>query len=333
MTSDVSISEIAERLDIRQLWAVLSLPGEAGKCVRSPFREESKPSFSVFNQGGRWRFRDHGNGDHGDALDFIARAKGCDDREALAWAKAFLGMADRYPGPRRETLDRSDSGDKKPLPVLRHGMSEELQQLSKIRGFGIEGLRLAEKRGFLGFTTFAGSPCWAVKDKRGQLMEFRRLDGCHFDAYKHLPERKSHCKGNGKSHPLGIEEAEGYQKVALVEGAADFLATFSFLVAEGKADTVAPCAMLGAANHRIAPDALDRLSGKLVAIYPHCDEAGRSAAREWAEQLRSAGADVVAFDLSGCIRRDGKLGKDLADVCLIDSDCFEKDPKWAEVLP
>jgi hypothetical protein len=33
------------------------------------------------------------------------------------------------------------------------------------------------------------------------------------------------------------------------------------------------------------------------------------------------------------MRRDGKQGKDLADVCLIDSDCFEKDPKWAEVLP
>jgi hypothetical protein len=91
--------------------------------------------------------------------------------------------------------------------------------------------------------------------------------------------------------------------------------------------------MLGAANHRIADEALRRLAGKQVALYPQRDEAGRLAAREWARQLHAAGAKVSAFDLSGCVKVDGTDGKDLADVCLISPDTFERERKFWEVLP
>ncbi|NDG69858.1 MAG: hypothetical protein EBY32_00895 [Proteobacteria bacterium] len=119
----------------------------------------------------------------------------------------------------------------------------------------------------------------------------------------------------------------------MLEGAADFVAVFNFLVAEGKEKSVAPVAMLGAANHRIADEALRRLAGKQVVLYPHLDEAGRLAAREWARQLHAAGAKVSAFDLSGCVKVDGTDGKDLADVCLISPDTFERERKFWEVLP
>lgn len=325
MTASPSISEIAERLEIPQLWQVLSLPGKSGKCVCSPFREDSSPSFSVYQDSGRWRFRDHATAEHGDALDFVRLARGCDAAEALRWAKALLGLPEK-------TISAPEE-KKRWIPDLRPGTGAEMNALGERRGFGIEAQREATSRGFFGFTEFAAASCWAVRDCRRQLMEFRRLDGRHFEAYKSLPARKSHCIGSGKSWPLGIEEAEGFQKVALLEGAADFVAVFNFLAAEGKEKSVAPIAMLGAANHRIADEALRRLAAKQVVLYPHLDEAGRLAAREWARQLHSAGARVSAFDLSGCVKMDGTEGKDLADVCLISPDSFERERKFWEVLP
>lgn len=327
--SDLTAGEIAARLDIRQIWKVLSLPGQPGKCVCSPFRNEKRPSFSVYEEGGRWRFKDHASGEHGDALDFIARARGgCSAAEALTWARAFLGLPERQAAAGGHVAVK-----RKWMPDLRPGSAVELNQLSERRGFGVEALRLAERRGFFGFAEFAGTTCWAVRDRRRQIMEFRRLDGRLFDAYKDLPVRKSHCTGAGKSWPLAIEEAAEFPKVAWMEGAADFVAAFNFLLAEGKEDAVAPVAMLGAANHRIAEEALRILTGKMVVLYPHVDEAGQNAARDWARQLHGAGARVRAFDLSGCVKVDGSLGKDMADVCKISPDCFERERKFWEVLP
>lgn len=219
------------------------------------------------------------------------------------------------------------------MPDLRPGSPVELNQLAEARGFGVDAMRLAERRGFLGFCEFAGVDCWAVRDRRRMLMEFRRLDGRLFDAYKGLPVRKSHCIGSGKNFPLGIEEAARFSKVVWLEGAADFVAVFNFLLAEGKAESVAPVAMLGAANHRIAEGALSFLHGKEVVLYPHLDEAGQLAAKEWARQLRDAGARVKVFDLAGIVRADGTPGKDLGDVCKIAPDCWERERKFWEMLP
>ena len=203
---DLTASEIAERLDIRQIWRVLSLPGEPGKCVCSPFTPENHASFSVYREG-RWRFKDHARALHGDGLDFIRLAKGCTEAEALAWARSFLGLPDRR---RRE--DVPASGKKRWMPDLRPGSLPELNHLAELRGFGIEALRLAERRGFFGFAEFAGNTCWAVRDKRRLMMEFRRLDGRLFEAYKGLPVRKSHCIGSGKSFPIGYRRRRSFPK-------------------------------------------------------------------------------------------------------------------------
>ena len=99
-------------------------------------------------------------------------------------------------------------------------------------------------------------------------------------------------------------------------------------------NTVAPVGILGASNRALAPEALAHFKGKAVCLYPHADDAGRKAAREWARQLRDAGAArVTAFDLSGLEKVDGTEGKDLADVALVSAESCERDAKWAEVMP
>jgi hypothetical protein len=131
-----------------------------------------------------------------------------------------------------------------------------------------------------------------------------------------------------------VVEAEGFEKCALAEGAPDFVALFNFLLIEGKEGTVAPLAILGACNERIAPEAIALLHGRHIRLYPHLDEPGARASQAWARQLvKVGGCWVEAFNLSGCIRDDGKPGKDLADVCRIGPDCFETRRKFHALLP
>lgn len=320
------IAELKSRYSITRAWADLGLRSQPGKCVPSPFREDRSPSFSVFEDGTRWK--DFATGDGGDVIDFVKLALNGSTADAIRWVKDRLGVA------RPERLPEVTRKPGPKLPPLRRGTAEELRELAERRGFAVEALRLAEERGFLFFTELWGWPAWCVTDQRRQLHEFRRLDGAKWPAFGQLSERKAHCLGTGKAWPIGTLESRPFPKIAMVEGAPDLLAVFHFLLIEGKAATVAPVGVLGASNHRLAPEALAQFKAKQVCLYPHADDAGRKAARAWAAQLKTAGATrVTAFDLGGIVTTNSEHGKDLADAARISADAFEVDPKWKEVLP
>jgi hypothetical protein len=92
------------RLRIPELWRLLNLPGEAAKSCRSPLRaDDANPSFSVFDDGLRWK--DHATGEHGDAVDFLARARSLSLKDAIAEFKRQAGVADAAPAaPSRSNL-------------------------------------------------------------------------------------------------------------------------------------------------------------------------------------------------------------------------------------
>lgn len=324
----MEITELKDRYRIPQAWRDLGLAGEPAKTCRSPLREDKSPSFSVFDDGRR--FHDFATGDRGDVIDLVAKVRGCDIIAAIKFIEERLGIVRTerkpYPAPK--------PGPK--LPALRPGTADELREVSERRGFTVDALRLAERRGFLQFCSLWGNAAWCVTDCRRELFEFRRVDGAKWPAYGRLCERKAHCVGAGKAWPIGTLESERFAKVAVVEGAPDFLATIHFLHLEQKTEAVAPVGILGASNHRLDPAALARFKGKLVCLFPHVDEAGRKAVREWAQQFKAAGAArVTAFDLSGLVLVDGTEGKDLADVARIHPDCFESEAgrKFWEVMP
>jgi hypothetical protein len=324
----MELTLLKDRYTIRDAWRDLNLPGEPAKACRSPLREDRNPSFSVFDDGRR--FHDFATGDRGDVLDLIAKVRGCDTAAAIKFIEERLGIT----RPERKPQPTEKTGPK--LPPLRRGTEAELRELSERRGFGIEGLRLAERRGFLHFCAQWGHSAWCITDCRGELHEFRRVDGEPWPAYGRLPARKCHCVGAGKAWPIGTLESERFPCVAMTEGAPDFLAALHFTLLENKAERVAPVGILGASNHRLAPEALARFKGKRVCVYPHTDEAGRVAMRAWARQLKDAGAArVSAFDLSGLVVADGSEGKDLADVLKIHPDCFDSEAgrKFWEVMP
>ena len=98
----------------------------------------------------------------------------------------------------------------------------------------------------------------------------------------------------------------------LCEGGPDLLAAHHFIHAHGREADTAAVAMLGASN-LIAADALPLFSGKRVRIMAHADQAGRTAATRWAQQLASVGATVEAADFTGLLMADGSPVKDLND--------------------
>lgn len=320
-----TIEDVRGRLTLADVWVALQLPGAPGKCISSPLRPDKQPSFSCYrDNAGAEKWKDHGTGESGDLLDLIVKVRGCELPEALAWARELLGID--------PAAERRPDGKRKWRPDLRRGTPEQLRRLSTLRSFHVEALEDATGRGFVWFSTMAKMDTWCVTDRRRQVIELRRLDGQPWAAYGALPERKAHCVGTGKNVPVGIEEAADFDKCALVEGAPDFVALFHFMHAEERRD-VAPLGLLGAASHRLDAEALKKLRGKTVCLYPHRDEAGQAACQAWARQLRDAGAKVTAFDLSGLVCADGRPGKDVADVCRIDYDCYERERKFWRLLP
>ncbi len=337
---NLSIETIKSRLLIPEVWRRLELPGEPGKCCASPFRPDKKPSFSVFQDG--QRFRDHASGESGSVLDFIQLALKLPLDAAIQWAREQCGgvavvsttrSASRAGGAEKNTA--LGSAKAKPCPPLRQGSAAEMQALAALRGFPVITLAEAQSAGLLAFAEVWGRAAWLVCDPGGRIAEGRRLDGLMWEAYGSMPARKCHAWGGQKNWPVNLEQAAQRPTLAMVEGGPDALAALEFVRREGVADTVGVVAMLGAANTRLDAEALALFRGKQVRLFPHVDAAGRTAAREWARVLMEAGAARVdAFDLSGLECRDGRPGKDLCDLLNIAPECRGRSPKFqGRIMP
>lgn len=334
------IETIKSRLLIPEVWRRLELPGEPGKCCASPFRPDKKPSFSVFQDG--QRFRDHASGASGSVLDFIQLALKLPLDAALQWAREQCGGVSVVPTVRSASRG-VEAGQKatpgpvraKPCPPLRQGSAAELQALAALRGIPVITLAEAQSAGLLAFAEVWGRAAWLVCDPGGRIAEGRRLDGLPWEAYGSMPARKCHAWGGQKNWPVNLEQAARCPKLAMVEGGPDALAALEFVRREGVVDTVGVVAMLGAANTRLDAEALPFFRGKQVRLFPHVDAAGRTAAREWGRVLVEAGAARVdAFDLSGLECRDGRPGKDVCDLLNIAPECRGRSPKFqGRIMP
>jgi hypothetical protein len=335
------IAGIKARLTIPEVWRLLSLPGEPGRCVPSPFRPDRHPSLSLYDDGQRWK--DHATGDGGDVLDFIAAALRCDAAGALRWAREALGGGAVAASIRPASIGRVDGRtDAKPkkLPPLRLARAGELEALAALRGFRVPVLAAAQAAGLLRMVPEDrgwGAVCWAVTCPARRVAEARRLDGRPFperrwtdrNGERTLPERKCHAWAvtpQAKAWPVNLAAVAAARAVAWTEGAPDLIAALHFIESEGAGD-VAAVAMLGAANARLAAECLPAFAGKRVRIFAHDDPAGYAAAQGWARQLRGAGAAVDAFSMATLERHDGRRGKDLCDLLAIGPDSFETFPQ------
>lgn len=347
MIDKQNIERIKEAFTIDQAWHALALAGEPRRSCRVPWREDKRASLALYEDMRRWF--DHSQGRGGDVIAFVREATGWSFGDAVNWCAARCGLASDAAAPPVRKLAPCARIPKReakpePWPTLRAGTGAEHEELARLRGFSVGAVALAESRGLLAFGVYdapcawrghwRGLPFWAVRDGV-RLCELRRLDGLHWPEKHGEPgHRKAHTLGTGKSVPVGIEAAARLPVIAITEGAPDLIAAHEIAIIQGAADRVGVCALLGAGVSRLAPGCLHHFQGKRVRLFPHCDESGLRAVREWAAQIKVAGASAVdAFSLEGIIKQDGTAGKDLADLCRIAPECMAANREFENLFP
>lgn len=280
------------------------------KSCRSPFRDDQNPSFSVYDNGKRWK--DFGTGEKGDAIDFLARAANISRKEAF---KQFMEMAG---------FNNQQAVPTARWPEFTRGTPNDIQMLANLRNLSSHSVQLAHDRGVLRFTTITdvnvNARAWVLCGRERKCALIRRLDGEPWSHLHNRPKSKT-LVGSVASWPIGIVEAEKYPYIALVEGGPDFLAAFHFIWAEEKEDQVAPV-LVSSASVRIHDDALPVFETKRVRIFPHLDEAGTEAAIQWEQQLKPICKSVECFDLSELVKTNGEKVKDLNDLTSISADLW-----------
>lgn len=300
-----SLHQLKQQCPLPTLMEHLGLGKYAKPSSKSPFRTDNNASWGIFNTANGWRFKDHGTGDSGDEIAFLANHLRLDQRENFpSLLDVYRAMAQKVVGDRAgktqpATSQRTESTDEPRLLPDRTGFGpgtdEQHQRLAELRGFSIEAVSWAVERGVLVFGEWHGRQCYGVCDQSGRLFELRCLDGVSFPAVGELQERKSHTvKHSQKSWPVGLPEAESAANLLLVEGLPDFIAAHEVIVASQLEDQWAPVAMLSAGVF-ISPDALPGFNGKQVLICFHndADHQGGQAALKWRKQLQAANCDKV----------------------------------------
>ncbi|MDQ8193382.1 CHC2 zinc finger domain-containing protein [Coraliomargarita sp. SDUM461004] len=285
----IDLDQIKAAVTIPDAWRKLGLPGEPRPgCIRSPFREDRKPSFSISSDGKR--FKDFATGESGDVLDFVMEATGKDFTESLAWltggTRAFTLKATPKPAQRSTEPTRPFT-----LPAIDDGSIEDLDTVARSRRFdGWYGLQLAISAGHLGFCQYRGRRCWIAYDDAGRVAQVRRVDGLPFNnGAKALT-----LSGSNARYPIGASSIRDMTTtIYLCEGLGDWLSAISMHAFEDEGEWSAVC-MLGA-SMKIDELSLAKFVGKRVIIYAQHDDAGRNAAQVWANQLKPFAAQVTAM--------------------------------------
>jgi hypothetical protein len=319
-----------DKLLIANVWRILGLSGdppERDKSVRSPFRDDKHPSFSIFAHGKRWK--DHTTGEHGNAVDFLAKARNLSNSDACRELIRLAGTTHSATSGSNNNQARRDDNIKAAKrakwPKFTAPTPLGIETIAKLRGLSPEGVALAAERGLLFTAKTHQGPAWVITDQRRLNAQARRFDGRN---WTHIQSNKAWTlPGSVGATPVGLRESDDFQNIAFVEGGPDLLAVFHLMFCSGTPD-LGVVAMLG---HPPIPESeLAAFEGKRIRIFAHLDDEGLKAESRWWRQLKEAGAVVDGFEFGGLIRSDGQPIGDLNDFCLVDADQWEAEREAIE---
>ncbi len=324
--------EIRNAYPVQAAWLDEGFPKpRSWRNCNSPFRDDSHPSFSVFDDGRKWK--DHGTNDSGDVFDFIAKANYCEFKKSHEIILTRLGRV-KWAGKK---VQRQPSMDRKPLrlPPMHPGTLSDINTLALSRNLSIESVTWASDYRLLSFTHLQDNGgsyrAYVLTDSSRRNAQARRLDGECWQYVPSKPKVKT-LPGSEASWPIGAANIGDKSHVVFCEGGPDFLTAIHFARNEGKEMDVAPVFMAGAALN-IHPEALKLFKGKKIKIFQHLDDVGIKAALKWSNQLYSAGAsEVTGFDFNGLTQSNGKPVRDLNDLAYQDVDCWEKNSQSHELF-
>jgi hypothetical protein len=318
-----AVAEAKERLTIRDIGASLFPDWRPGKSCRCPWREDRNPSFSV-SEDGRL-FNCFASGEGGDAVSFLALARGITESEAareLIRMAGVTGAGCNLPPVPVRHAEPAKEREKPALPTFDEGTMAERALLARLRNLAPDAVVIAIERGILRFSASREGRAWVVTDRDRWAAQARRLDGQRWQRLTGQPKAWT-LAGSRASWPIGWADAVRRERVALVEGGPDALAAVHHAWASECAEAVGVVCMIGAAC-RIPDECLSAFAGLPVRVFVHNDPAGLKAARKWADQLAGAGARVSGFSFDGMTRSDGAAVNDLCDMASIGADSWEE---------
>lgn len=270
---------------IPQIWKTLKLPGAPSKSCFSPFREDHKPSFSVYDQGRK--FKDFSTGDSGSVIDFLLLAFNGNKK----LTNEFINGALENPS---EFIAKASSCPSEPVLVEKSiKLPGELlepsvwliEQFAESRGFSLESSIELVKNSNVKFLKINNDLCYYVTDTLGKNGEIRRMDKqLFFNGTKAYP-----LSGVDKSFLLGSDKLDS-NFILLVEGATDFLTAKVMGHESGQDCSV--LGLLGASCRTIHPSIIEKIRGKHVRICADADEAGEKMKKNWTNLLLDHGCSV-----------------------------------------
>lgn len=336
-------SEIKRRITIPILAEKLFPGWKPDKSCLSPFRAEKRPSFSVYENGQRWK--DYGSDKGGDVFDFYQEATGCDNKEAFRALKEILEGGSFTGTVTAQAIANPKEEKEQYHPSLSKPTDADLTAIYHLRSIWTPVLQIAVDRGLLWVSTLKCfnraketteyHRAFVVTDRTRKAYNARRMDG---EAWDHLPSKPKAwlLYGSNGNWPIGIREAEPFPAIALCEGAPDFLAAFGHAYASSVQQLVAPVCLSGASSH-IPSEAIPFFRGKRVRIFVQDDRAGEEAWERWAGQLYEIASRVDGFSFGGLTstkdetdETEGSPVTDLNELLTVSYDCWEKNRELIE---
>lgn len=119
---------------ITDAWRDLGFEGTPAKSCRCPWREDRKPSFSVFDDGRL--FKDFSTDEAGDVFTFVMLALGVTFKDAARWIEERTGTTGAGTTPPPIIRRARPTKEKQPLklPPLDRGSQADLDQVARSRG-------------------------------------------------------------------------------------------------------------------------------------------------------------------------------------------------------
>jgi hypothetical protein len=281
--------------------------------VRSPIREERTPSFSIFQNGRRWK--DHAGDGGGDLIDFVELVVK-EDRPAaiqrvLGWAGDDAPLSGHgatsssppppvipSPGKKEATFNadrhsRLQAKRRTMWPPFNYPSQADIQRIADIRQLDPAAVEAVARAGLLRTCRHeSGHDVFVLTE--GPFAQARRLDGELFQGgHKTQNLRASEGAFIGRCL-LGTDP----QPVLLIEGCVGLLEAAALIgVAQDGWAWTALAAVSSSSRFATQPDLLTALAGRVVRVIPDTNEAGARAAESWCQALHQAGASVDVFDL------------------------------------
>jgi hypothetical protein len=293
-------AEAREKYTIAEVWAAFGYAGEPKASCKSPFREDKRPSFSIYNHGRSWT--DHTTGESGDVIEFARHALGgCDHKAVRDWFGERIGIdhLDYFPVTRKpvkvpETHKRIEwPGD------LLEGTEATWVGFAELRELTYPTVWTLVKSGILRFTKIKGIKCYVITDNERRAAEIRRMDGHPFGEAKAYPLRG--CDKRWLPGASLLYEAPLDTSILIVEGATDLLSAVHiysrYRRIHGGKNSWQPVSLLGAGCKLLAPECAVLIRGRHVRLVPDADDAGDRMRDHWTDLLRRLGCTVDTVTL------------------------------------